>query len=279
MSRRSPVDAFEQRLEAFLRIGSEEARAVRVGEKETSEQAAIVAALRGPLHPRAARRAADAEAAATGDDREVGRAAPPDVPGGDRHARARGAGGRARERAPRARVSRGTERSCRFARPRRASRSSPTTAAATRSGERCSTVSSGLQRRAPRAPRGRNELETDVTGDRRPRRAQRGREGRSASADPRRRRHAHGSRAPPAFMPARDHWLDRLLGPEREETPANAHVAWIRRLSPLESTYTKERSVAVCLATLRAHGLRPRRRSAASAPTSRTARRSRRAPA
>ena len=27
-------------------------------------------------------------------------------------------------------------------------------------------------------------------------------------------------------------------------------MAWIRRLSPLEATYSKERSVAVCLATL-----------------------------
>jgi hypothetical protein len=31
-------------------------------------------------------------------------------------------------------------------------------------------------------------------------------------------------------------------------------MAWIRRLSPLEATYTKERSVPVCLATLRAMG-------------------------
>ena len=37
------VDAFERRLDAFLQDRSEEARAVRVGEKETSEQAAIVA--------------------------------------------------------------------------------------------------------------------------------------------------------------------------------------------------------------------------------------------
>ena len=37
------VAAFERRLDAFLQDRSEEARAVRVGEKETSEQAAIVA--------------------------------------------------------------------------------------------------------------------------------------------------------------------------------------------------------------------------------------------
>jgi hypothetical protein len=53
---------------------------------------------------------------------------------------------------------------------------------------------------------------------------------------------------------ARAHWLDRLLGPERDEMPAQAHSGWIRRLSPLEATYTKERSVEVCLATLQAMG-------------------------
>src|SRR5215218_4941215 len=37
------ADEFEQRLARFLYERSEEARAVRVGEKETSEQAAIVA--------------------------------------------------------------------------------------------------------------------------------------------------------------------------------------------------------------------------------------------
>jgi hypothetical protein len=57
-----------------------------------------------------------------------------------------------------------------------------------------------------------------------------------------------------AFTPRRERWLDRLLGPERDDVPASAHMAWIRRLSPLESTYTKERSVAVCLATLRSLG-------------------------
>ena len=54
----------------------------------------------------------------------------------------------------------------------------------------------------------------------------------------------------PAFTPERERWFDRLLGPEREETPTSAHMAWIRRLSPLEAVYSKERSVAVCLATL-----------------------------
>ena len=56
------------------------------------------------------------------------------------------------------------------------------------------------------------------------------------------------------FNPSRERWLDRLLGTDRDDVPSSAHMAWIRRLSPLEATYTKERSVPVCLSTLRAMG-------------------------
>jgi hypothetical protein len=52
----------------------------------------------------------------------------------------------------------------------------------------------------------------------------------------------------------RERWLDRLLGPEREDQPTNAHVAYLRRLSPFESTYSKERSVEICLASVQALG-------------------------
>jgi hypothetical protein len=46
-------------------------------------------------------------------------------------------------------------------------------------------------------------------------------------------------------------WFDKLLGGDRPEVPTSYHVAWLRRLSPLESTYTKERATDVCLQTLR----------------------------
>jgi len=51
-----------------------------------------------------------------------------------------------------------------------------------------------------------------------------------------------------------ERWFERLLGPERAETPPSAHVAWLRRLSPLEATYPNERSVEVCVQTVRALG-------------------------
>jgi hypothetical protein len=45
-------------------------------------------------------------------------------------------------------------------------------------------------------------------------------------------------------------WLDRLLGPEHEEVPSSSHVAYLRRLSPLEAIYTKEQAVPICMDTL-----------------------------
>ena len=57
-----------------------------------------------------------------------------------------------------------------------------------------------------------------------------------------------------AFIAMRERWFDRLLGPERDEIPSSAHMAYIRRLSPLDATYTKERATEICLATLSALG-------------------------
>ena len=39
-------------------------------------------------------------------------------------------------------------------------------------------------------------------------------------------------------------------GPSATEVPSSYHTSYMRRLSPLESTYTKERATEVCLATL-----------------------------
>jgi hypothetical protein len=48
----------------------------------------------------------------------------------------------------------------------------------------------------------------------------------------------------------RKRWTDRLLGAEREDEPSSSHVAYLRRLSPLASVYTKEKAVSVCLESL-----------------------------
>jgi hypothetical protein len=49
-------------------------------------------------------------------------------------------------------------------------------------------------------------------------------------------------------------WFDKLLGAQRPELPTSYHVSWLRRLSPLEATYTKERATEICLETLRRLG-------------------------
>ena len=49
-------------------------------------------------------------------------------------------------------------------------------------------------------------------------------------------------------------WFRRLLGSRNGGIPTSAHLRWLRRLSPLESTYPKERSVEVCVETVRLLG-------------------------
>jgi hypothetical protein len=53
-----------------------------------------------------------------------------------------------------------------------------------------------------------------------------------------------------AYAELRDRWFERLLGDEREARPSAFHVSYMRRLSPLEATYTKDRAVEVCMDTL-----------------------------
>jgi hypothetical protein len=53
-----------------------------------------------------------------------------------------------------------------------------------------------------------------------------------------------------SFAALRERWLDTILGAERDPEPSSYHVAYVRRLSPLADVYTKERSVPVCLETL-----------------------------
>ena len=57
-----------------------------------------------------------------------------------------------------------------------------------------------------------------------------------------------------SFIAMRERWFERLLGADRDAQPSSAHMAYIRRLSPLDSIYTKERATDVCLETLSALG-------------------------
>src|SRR5512133_2729696 len=65
---------------------------------------------------------------------------------------------------------------------------------------------------------------------------------------------AASDRIEQTFLELRETWFERLLGPEREPQPSSAHMGYIRRLSPLDVTYTKDRATEVCLETLSALG-------------------------
>jgi hypothetical protein len=56
------------------------------------------------------------------------------------------------------------------------------------------------------------------------------------------------------FVALREKWFERVLGPDRADIPDAAHFSYVRRLSSLAATYTKERATDVCLATVAALG-------------------------
>jgi hypothetical protein len=56
------------------------------------------------------------------------------------------------------------------------------------------------------------------------------------------------------YQALRSRWFARLLGDDRAEVPSSYHTAWMRRLSPLSSTYQKDRATEICLQTLDALG-------------------------
>src|SRR5262249_6411731 len=66
--------------------------------------------------------------------------------------------------------------------------------------------------------------------------------------------HAASDRATPSYEKLRDKWFTRLLGDDRPDVPSSYHTAYMRRLSPLEATYTKDRATEICLQTLVALG-------------------------
>jgi hypothetical protein len=61
-------------------------------------------------------------------------------------------------------------------------------------------------------------------------------------------------RSTAAYVLLRERWFERLLGPDREQAPSSYHVSYLRRLSPLEATYTKDRAVEVCMDTVKRLG-------------------------
>jgi hypothetical protein len=241
--------AFEQRLERFLFERSEEGRRVRVGEKEVSEQAAIVARY-ADLFTRAQLDVLHAaeDGADDGDERERLYRLRSTCEGGIAVAELAERSDALENAILAARVEwKGEELPLRAAQARLATE--PSYADREALGDAHLAVSVGFNEERRALLRDGEAIEAELSGERDPVR-------RSETEKQIRLRPLLDAldqarvRTTGAFEELRSRWLETLLGPDRADTPASSHVPWIRRLSPLEATYGKERAVEVSLATL-----------------------------
>jgi hypothetical protein len=244
---RTPTE-YENRLQRYLFERSEEARAVRVGEKEVSEQAEIVARYADLFTRPQLEELHRAESEADGDARE-------------RLYRLRKAceGGLiAAELAERedalenailaARVPwQGEEIPLRTAQALTAVL--PAYGDREQLGDLQAEKSASFNGERLELLRATEELDAELSGNPDP--VRRSEEEKGVSLRELERALAAASETTTAaYEGMRERWFERLLGPERAIVPTSNHTAYMRRLSPLEATYPKERCVEVCLATL-----------------------------
>jgi hypothetical protein len=247
-----PAD-YESRLQRYLFERAEEGRAVRVGEKEVSERAEIVARY-AELFTREqleALRQAEGESSG-GDERERLYRLRKTCEAGLISAELAAREDALENAILAARVEfKDEELPLRTAQaqlavlPEYADREElgrlSTDLSATFNGERLEVLRAG------------EELEAEVTGSSDP--IARTEEEKAISLHKLERALAEASAAAEAvYTRLREAWFERLLGPEREAVPSSSHVAYLRRLSPLESIYTKERAVPICIDTLKRLG-------------------------
>jgi len=248
---RSPTE-FESRLQRYLFERSEEGRAVRVGEKEVSEQAAIVARFADLFSREQLEALREAEAGAEGDEAErlyrLRKTCEYGIVAGElaeREDELENAILAARI------VFRGEELSLRSAQAE--------LAVLTDYREREELGEIHLEASARFNPersellRAWEELDAELSGEPDP--IARNEDEKRISL-----RQLEGvlvetaDASAEAYARLRERWFDRLLGPEREAVPSSSHVHYIRRLSPFDGVYTQERAVAVCLETLEGLG-------------------------
>jgi hypothetical protein len=249
---RTPAE-YESQLRRYLYDRSEEGRAVRVGEKEVSERAEIVARYRDLFSREQldALRAAEEEAA---DDKDRERLY--------RLRKTCEAGVVSAELAERedalenailaARVEfNGEELPIRSAQAKLAVL--PDYGEREELGEAAGDRSAEFNAERLEVLRAAEELEAEISGEPDP--VARNEEEKGISLRELEAVLAQASeRSTGAYVLLRDRWFERLLGPERAKVPSSYHVAYLRRLSPLESTYTKDRAVEVCMDTVKRLG-------------------------
>jgi len=244
---RTPAE-YEERLRTYLFERAEEVRAVRVGEKEVSERAAIVAAYSDLFSREQLDALRSAEAEAGGDERErlyrlrkECEAGVADQELSERQDQLENA--ILAERI----VFEGEEMPLRTAQAMLAVL--PEYARRQALGDLHGDASAGFNEARRELTAAEDELAADLSGIADP--IERNEEEKGISIrdlEARLRKASEESTQP--FGVLRDRWFERLLGPERDEIPASYHMSYMRRLSPLEATYTKERSVEVCMDTL-----------------------------
>jgi len=248
---RTPEE-YEARLRDYYVERSEEGRAVRVGEKEVSEQAAIVARYTDLFSREQIDALRKAEDAASGEERERLYRLRKTCEGGLISAELADKQDALENALIAARVTfKGEEMPLRAAQARLA----VLDAYADREelGDLERTESAKLNPDRLELWALAEELEGEVTGERDP--VARTEEEKAISLRALERALVAASDATTeAYEGMRARWFDRILGTERDAQPTSGHVAYVRRLSPLESTYTKDAAVSICLASTSALG-------------------------
>lgn len=249
---RSPAE-YEDRLARYLFERSEEGRAVRVGEKETSEQAAIVERYRDLFSTSQLEVLREAEESAGGDERELLYRLRKTCESGILAAELAAREDELENRILAARVDwRGEELPLRTAQARLAVL--PAYGDRDELGSLANSVSARFNDDRLELLAASEALEAELS--RESDAIARNAEEKGISLYDLEGVLDSTSRASAAaYAKLREHWFEKLLGPERADVPTSNHTSYLRRLSPLEHTYTKERSVEVCVATLSALGL------------------------
>jgi len=244
--------AFESRLQQYLFERSEEWRAVRVGEKEVSEQAEIVRRYADLFSTEQLESLREAEAASDGDERERLFRLHKTCEGGLVSAALAEAEDALENRLLAERVTfRGEEMPLRTAQARLAVL--PEYADREELGAIHEVASAGFNSDRLELAREVESLQAEYSGiaDAVERNEhEKGISLRELSAALQQASIDSTSR----YSELRGRWFERLLGAGHPDVPSSYHTSYMRRLSPLESTYTKERATEIGLETLRALG-------------------------
>jgi hypothetical protein len=247
----SPTD-FESQLEKYLYERSEEWRAVRVGEKEVSEQAEIVRRYADLFSRDQLEALRETEEAAEGDEREALYRLRKTCESGLIAAQLAEREDELENRFLAERVTfKGEEMPLRNAQAKLAVL--PGYAEREELGRIQAEASAQFNPDRLELMRAGEELAADLSGIQDA--VERNEEEKGISLyELSRVLHDASGAATASYATLRERWFAHLLGDDREVVPSSYHTAWMRRLSPLASTYTKERATEVCLQTLAALG-------------------------